>query len=118
MVVLGILLALALSARIVLSLVYGAEYESYAYLLIGYCLFYLSLFPAYPLRYALRSIEHTRPIFISYVFSTAFSLLLAFPMVKRWELLGVVAGLILTQILMQSVYLLSLRKFQKKALAV
>ncbi|MEM8888725.1 MAG: MATE family efflux transporter, partial [Bacteroidota bacterium] len=117
MVVLGILLALALSARIVLSLVYGAEYESYAYLLIGYCLFYLSLFPGYPLRYALRSIEHTRPIFISYVFSTVFSLLLAFPMVKRWELLGVVAGLILTQILMQSVYLLSLRKFQRKALA-
>ncbi|MDW3646467.1 MAG: hypothetical protein R8P61_05380 [Bacteroidia bacterium] len=116
MVVLGILLLLALSAKMVLGLVYGAEYESYAYLLMGYCLFYLSLFPGYPLRYALRSIEHTRPIFISYVLSTAFSLLLAFPMVKRWELTGVVAGLILTQILMQSVYLLSLRKFQKRTL--
>ncbi|MEL6256439.1 MAG: hypothetical protein AAFR87_30835 [Bacteroidota bacterium] len=117
MVILGILVILGLSAKWVLSLVYGVEYETYAYLLIGYCFFYLSLFPGYPLRYALRSIEHTRPIFISYVLSTAFSLFLAFPMVKRWELLGVVAGLILTQILMQSVYLISLRRFQKRALA-
>lgn len=117
LVVLAILVLLALGAKPVLGLVYGTEYEAYAFLLMGYCLFYLSLFPGYPLRYALRSIEHTRPIFISYVLSTAFSLLLAFPMVKRWELWGVVAGLILTQILMQSVYFLSLRKFQQKALA-
>ena len=112
-VVLLILVCLALLAKPAIHLVYGSEYTAYSYLLVGYCVFYLSLFPGYPLRYALRSIELTRPIFISYILSTGFSLLCAYPMVQKWELLGVVAGLILTQIIMQGYYMLSLRNYSK-----
>lgn len=113
-VVLGILLSLALFAKPVIHLVYGTEYTEYSFLLMGYCLFYLSLFPGYPLRYALRTLELTRPMFIAYVLSTGFSLLFAFPMVEHWGLWGVVIGLIITQILMQACYLFSLDRYVKK----
>ncbi len=99
-----ILLSVALAAEPLLTLVYGAEFQAQSYLLIGYCVFYATLFPGYPLRYALRSLEFTRPIFIAYIISTAFSLLAAYPMVRRWDLMGVVYGLIITQLLMQACY--------------
>ncbi|MEM6803929.1 MAG: hypothetical protein AAF696_21165, partial [Bacteroidota bacterium] len=54
LVICGILLGLALFSQSLLSLVYGQEYAEYAFLLMGYCFFYLCLFPGYPLRYALR----------------------------------------------------------------
>lgn len=113
-VVLGILVLLALFAKPVIHLAYGAEYIEYSFLLMGYCLFYLSLFPGYPLRYALRTVELTRPMFVAYILSTGFSLFCAFPMVEMWGLWGVVIGLIITQILMQAYYLLSLDKYIKK----
>jgi len=106
----GILLILALLAKPVLTLVYGEVYSNYSNLLIGYCVFYLALFPGYPLRYALRTLELTRPIFVAYILSTAFSLLCAFAMVEAWGLAGVVAGLIITQVLMQTYYAFSLNR--------
>ncbi|MEL6588806.1 MAG: oligosaccharide flippase family protein [Bacteroidota bacterium] len=105
-----ILLSVALAAEPLISLVYGAEFTSQSYLLIGYCVFYATLFPGYPLRYALRSLEFTQPIFVAYIVSTAFSLLAAYPMVERWGLMGVVYGLIITQILMQACYAWMLRQ--------
>lgn len=109
-----ILLGISLFAKPIIYWVYGEEYVTYSFLLIGYCVFYLSLFPGYPLRYALRSIELTRPIFVSYVLSTCFSFLCAYPFVEKWGLLGVVAGLVITQILMQSCYIFSLQRYAKK----
>jgi len=114
LVVCSILLLLALFAKTIIGLAYGEEYSMYSYLLMGYCLFYLSLFPGYPLRYALRTLELTRPMFTAYLLSTGFSLLFAFPMVENWGLFGVVAGLIGTQILMQACYLFSLGKYANK----
>lgn len=114
LVVCSILILLALFAKPVIGWVYGEEYSIYSYLLMGYCLFYLSLFPGYPLRYALRTLELTRPMFIAYVLSTGFSLLFAFPMVENWGLSGVVAGLVFTQILMQVCYIFSLGKYVNK----
>lgn len=105
-----ILLSVALAAEPLITLVYGAEFSSQSYLLIGYCVFYATLFPGYPLRYALRSLEFTRPIFIAYILSTAFSLMAAYPMVRQWGLMGVVYGLIITQLLMQGCYAWMLRR--------
>lgn len=105
-----ILLAVALAAAPLISLVYGDEFIQYDYLLIGYCGFYAILFPGYPLRYALRSVEYTQPIFWAYVLSAGFSLAAAYPMVRQWELMGVVYGLIITQVIMQACYVLMLRR--------
>ena len=99
-----ILFMVALFATPLITWVYGVEYECYSYVLRGYCVFYLFLFPTYPLRYLLRTIEFTRPVFSSYVLSTIFSLLLAYPMVEHWGLMGVVYGLVATQIIMQLWY--------------
>lgn len=100
----GILFGIALTAKYLLIGVYGNQYLEYSYLLVAYCFFYAFLFPGYPLRYALRAIEHTKPIFIGYVLSTILSLLTAKWMVANWQLMGVVYGLIATQILMQGCY--------------
>ena len=114
LVIFGILLGLALFSQPLLSLIYGQEYGEYSFLLMGYCFFYCCLFPGYPLRYALRSIETTRPVFISYIFSTAFSLICAYPMVEKWGFWGVISGLIVSQIIMQCTYLFSLRNYSRK----
>ena len=109
MMIVGILILMAILSPQVLHLVYGAEYESYSFLLIGYCIFYFFLFPGYPIRFVLRTMSFTQPIFWAYVASTGFSLIAAYPMVRHWDLWGVVAGLILTQVLMQLVYIIMIR---------
>ncbi|MEM7368410.1 MAG: hypothetical protein AAF587_07380 [Bacteroidota bacterium] len=100
----GILILLALFAEPLIELVYGTEFVEYSYLLIAYCVFYLFLFPGYPLRFALRTLESTQPIFWAYVASTIVSLLSANYLVENWGLMGVVYGLIMTTILMQMCY--------------
>lgn len=105
-----ILLGVALSAEPLLSRVYGQDFVGYGYLLVAYCGFYATIFPGYPLRFALRSIEYTQPIFWAYVISALFSLSAAYPMVEAWGLLGVVYGLIVTQLLMQGCYVWMLRR--------
>lgn len=105
----GILLGLALLAEPLIEWVYGSEFAVYSYLLIAYCVFYGFLFPGYPLRFALRTLEATQPIFWAYVASTIVSLLSANFLVETWGLMGVVYGLIITSILMQMAYIFGLK---------
>ncbi|TAE47571.1 MAG: hypothetical protein EAZ89_17550 [Bacteroidetes bacterium] len=109
--VVGLILAgIALGAPWLLQISYGAEYQPYAYLLMLYCLLYVLVFPGYFLRYALRTLEYTGPIFTAYVWSTAFSLLCAHTIVSAWGAPGVVAGLAAAQVIMQGTYLILLYK--------
>ncbi|WNJ19317.1 hypothetical protein [Pontibacter sp. G13] len=89
--------------------IYGAEYGEYSYLLMAFCVLYVFIFPGYPLRFALRTLGRTRPIFIAYGITTVLSLLLAEPVVAEWGLMGVMYGLIGQQIIMLVVYLISLK---------
>ncbi len=89
---------------------YGGDFIEYRHLLIGFCGLYVIVFLGYPLRYAIRTLEKTKLIFISFIASSAFSILFAYPIIKAFGINGVVAGLMITQIITLVIYLISLRK--------
>ncbi|MEL6635639.1 MAG: MATE family efflux transporter [Bacteroidota bacterium] len=110
----ALLLALiAIFAEPLLGFLYGTEQSSYHEVVLGFCLIYVFVFLTHPLRYALRTLGDTRPIFWAYVWGSGFSLLTAYPLVRTWSLYGVLLGLLCTQVAALLVYLFFLwkRKF-------
>ena len=100
----GILvLMVAVAPGFWLRLVYGEEFAVYAEVLFWLALCYLVFFVSLPLRSGLRALESTKPIFVSYVLATVFSLALAYPMVGWFGLNGVVLGMLLSQLIIQAV---------------
>jgi O-antigen/teichoic acid export membrane protein len=97
----------------IISLCYGESYLEYRHVLIGFCLLYVIVFLGYPLRYAIRTLENTRLIFFSFIVSSAFSILCAYPVIKTFGIYGVVAGLMATQLITLIIYMWSLRKVLK-----
>lgn len=97
------------SKQIILSF-YGSEFVEYQYLLVAFCILYVIIFIGYPLRYAIRTLERTRLIFVSFIASSIFSVLTAYPIIKTFGLTGVIIGLMLTQLITLGIYIFSLRK--------
>jgi O-antigen/teichoic acid export membrane protein len=106
----GILLLLAIFRTHIIDFLYGAEYIEYSYLVIGFCLTYILVFIGHPLRFALLTLEITKPMFISYVLGAVFSLILAYPLVGQFGLVGVLVGIFVTQGLSQLVYIYYLKR--------
>lgn len=98
------LLAMAIAAPILIQLLYGADFITYHYVVWGYCLLYIFVFIGYPLRYFFRTLQVTKPIFIAYTISAVFSMSLAFPLVQHFGIIGLLAGLIISQLLTLIVY--------------
>ena len=94
-----VLVAMSIATPWLIPLLYGGEYVEYSYVIWGYCLLYVFVFLGYPIRYYFRTIHTTKPIFIAYVLGGGFSLLAAFPLVKMGGLIGLLLGLIISQIL-------------------
>jgi O-antigen/teichoic acid export membrane protein len=78
----------------------GQQYDSYAYLLKGMALLYLIIFVGYPIRMAIRIKEMNHLIFIGYVLSFVFSALFAKFLLKEYQLLGALIGLIANQLIL------------------
>ena len=113
-VVMSILVLLSVFSPQILGLLYGEEYIVYSYILIGFCIIYLLVYIGYPLRFALRTLEMTKPIFMAFAFSAAFSIIVATPMLRYWGIYGLLIGLFLTQLITQFVYIISLWKIKKQ----
>jgi len=77
---------------------YGYEFIKYSYLLNWFIATYILIFINQFLRYGLRTIGATKPIFISYLINSVISLVTVFPLLKNYELSGLVIGMIITQI--------------------
>jgi O-antigen/teichoic acid export membrane protein len=97
-----------------LTLFYGQTYVGYGNLLRGYAILYLMTFFGVPFRIVLRTLEHTRPIFISYLLAAIFSFVLAYPLVKWFGLLGVISGLIFIQLVIQMWCFLAIKRGQRR----
>ena len=112
---LGFLTIVSLTAPLLVSWLYGVEYVQYTYIIWGYCALYTIAFWAYPLRFALRTLENTRPIFLAYVFSGGFAIAAALPFTRAWGINGILAGLIISQLITILIYASSLTyKFHYK----
>lgn len=96
-------------SREIIRMLYGAGFEEYDHVLLGFSILYVFVFTGLPLRYFIRTVEKNRDIFISYVLSAGTSLLLAGPMVSGFGVTGVVIGLVLAQVIVQLWFLYSLR---------
>jgi O-antigen/teichoic acid export membrane protein len=83
---------------------YGAEYVPYSYLVWIYSAHYVLVYLGYPMRFALRTLHFTSPIFVAYGIGAGLSLFLAFPMVQAWGMKGVMAGLMGLQVMTLLVY--------------
>lgn len=105
------LFMLVISIDYIIDFIYGEEYLAYSYLINSFSVLYFFVFISLFARIALRTMENTKPIFIAYSFSTLFSLLAAKPMLLYWGIDGLVAGLVLTQVLSLIVYLKYLRQY-------
>lgn len=100
----GLLAALTLLSPWLTNLLYGSDYQSFNWVVGAYSVLYVFVYLGFPLRFALRTLGRTPPIFYAYCFSALVSVLLACPMVKAWGMGGVMAGLVGTQVLTLAVY--------------
>ena len=109
-VVIMILASLALFSGYLISTFYGDQYLQYRFMLQGFCLLYIVVFIGYPMRYAIRTLENTKNIFYSFILSSCFSVLAAYPFIRLMGLYGVLAGLLVTQLIAFSCYCYALKK--------
>ena len=107
--------SLTLASPWLIRWLYGSEYLAYSYLVGTYAILYIFVFIGHPLRFALRTLHHTSPIFVAYCLSSAVSVLAAFPMTRAWGMNGVMAGLLGTQLLTLVVYLFFLSNQDEKS---
>jgi len=99
-----LLLIISIGAAPILSLVYGPEAAPYAFIAVTYSLLYAFVFIGHPLRFYLRTIEKTSPIFIAYCIGSLFSLCSAYPLLQFFQIHGLLFGLIFTQLINILVY--------------
>ncbi len=104
-----LLAAIVLLSKTIIAQLYGPEYVEYQYVLYAFCLLYVFVFVGTFLRFIIRTLEQNKIIFISYIATSVFSLLLAKLMVENLNILGVLLGLIVSQIITNAIYLMALK---------
>jgi len=102
-------LAFAVAPGFWLDLFYGGSYAGYGYLIRWFAAVYILIFMELPLRAALRAIEQTQPIFSANLWASLFSLAAVYPLIHWFELYGVMAGLLITQVIVQATLWWALR---------
>jgi O-antigen/teichoic acid export membrane protein len=99
MMVFFLLITVAFFSQSILHTVYGEEYSHYYYLVVAFSILYFFIFINLSPTFLLRASLITKPIFISYVLSSIFGLLSAHYLIESFGIVGVVLGLIISQII-------------------
>ena len=119
---LAFVLSIAAAPEFWLHLAYGGKYASYGQVLRLYALLYLVIFLSGPLRAGLQALEYTAPIFWSYPFLIAFSVMLAGPFARQLGLRGSLFGMIAVNLLFQGIiataFLGRVRRLRRRTPAV
>jgi len=98
-------------AKPILYFFYGYEAANYSKLLI-FLTFLIPLhFLQYPFSYGLRTLDKTKPIFFSYLFTSVFSILASTYIINNFKLSGLIFGLYFSQIIISSYIYLSYKRF-------
>lgn len=105
---------LTVFGKTILFYVYGMEYVSYSYLFTGFSILYVLVSVGTITRFFIRTIERTSIIFIAYIVSTLFSLLVVHFTLNNFGLQGIIYGFVFTQLIMQMVFMFCLRIEIKK----
>jgi O-antigen/teichoic acid export membrane protein len=108
--VLAFLGIFGLLGTVLFQLLFGNVPEGTSLVIWGYVGVYVLTFVALPLRIALRTLGLSKIIFISYLVSAVFSLLMAPVFLKYWQLSGMVTGMVFCQILQLVVCIWGIKK--------
>ena len=110
MMILIIILVVIFFSKILLNTVYGTETGSYYQLLIFLALIIPIHLLQYPPTYGLRALGKTKPIFISYLFSCIFTLLVSKFTITYFKVPGLIFGLYSTQLII--IFILYFKYYQ------
>ena len=102
-ITLGTALLIAAFPEFWLNLVFGGDYVAYAGVLRWLALCNPIFFLTFPVRVGMRTLEETKPVFLSYLLAASFSLTTAFSVVGYFGLYGVVFGTVAANLMMQAV---------------
>ncbi len=94
-----ILTILFVFAKQIITLVGGAKYVEFAYIVQGMTILYVFIFIAYPIRLSIRMLVLNSRFFAGYVLSLIFSLLTFRYLLKEFNVTGAIIGLIASQII-------------------
>ena len=86
-----------------LHLLYGRQYVQFGSVLRLYSVLYLIVFLGVPLRAGLQAVEYVAPTLWSYAALTVFAAVASGPLAKQFGLVGVLLGLIISQMLFQAI---------------
>jgi O-antigen/teichoic acid export membrane protein len=63
-----------------------------------------------PFRYAFMALENTRPMFVGYLATTILTVGVVYPFISIFGLAGAMVGILLTQMVMLSYFVVAYRK--------
>ena len=95
-----LLLLIFVGADNILMLAGGSEYAGYAYVLQGLSVLYVFVGIGQPVRCMIRSLELHPAFFRGYLMTLGFALCFSQPLIRQFGLPGVLAGLIISQIIL------------------
>jgi len=98
--VLALAILLSIFSGQILTLLYGNEYSDYGYILVWYSMISIISYSLIPLFIGLRTLENTKPLFISYLITTIFSISTANILIEKFELNGVMTGMLMNSLIM------------------
>lgn len=109
LIVIGILTVMVVSAPLTIQLFFGPEYINWSEYVLPFSFIYLFSFTALLLRILLRTASITFPIFLGYAITSCFSFLCANAFIGWWGISGVIAGLLLSQIILIFNYIIFIK---------
>ncbi len=96
---LGIAIAGWLFAEPIVRLLYGEDFVPYAYLINWWVIILTVRFLQFPLEVGLRSLEYTRPLFITVAIEAVFGLSSAYFLAQHFGIAGTMCGLVVAHII-------------------
>ncbi len=94
-----ILLLVALFRNQIITAIYGSEYLAYSYTIVFFCVIYLFVFLGTILRFVVRTFEVNRIVLENYIITGIVSFCSAHFLIANYQLEGVLAGLLIIQII-------------------
>ena len=111
-----LILFLYFFSKPILILLFGNTFGEYDNYLLNYSFILPFIFLQFPISYILRSIRKTKPILISYIFSSLFTILLAEQITNNYKIYGLINGIIFAQLIIVIISLLGALYYLKKQL--
>ena len=101
----------------IMELLYGPEFKNYGWVLVAWAVIYILVAMTQVIPIGLLTLEKTFPIILSYACSTVISIAIFFPLIKRYELTGVIVGTAIVYAIQFLIPFMALKRLVRTELA-